>query len=366
MRSATRTLALAATTWVVAGACTGHTDPFDAPPADGDGDADGDSAGDAEEDGGPQDGDEEVDDASLSTGGGPITLVVQRLALTLTRLCDLDGDGDFDNSFADLGATTGELAAMALNTALQGSIDEEDRYLIHIPWVEDLAGPTDRSVVAISIGGVDSDVPVDTTDDFSGEEPFWGAAQDLDACGEPRYVFADATIVDGVVSSEEGTTLSPIAESVVTRGARATGTIEPGGRSATLEICAYSAVHDLGETEGLDESGDLTMLEVFLAGGAPMGIAMIPGFSPDVDMDHDGLESFVLDESYHVTHCIDGDLTTIAGRDCWRDPRMADGFSLTMRLECVAAELVGREPGWEDRVGGECAEPPATSLFDPT
>ena len=50
-------------------------------------------------------------------------------------------------------------------------------------------------------------------------------------------------------------------------------------------------------------------------------------------------KTFVLGGDGHIASCIDGDLTSIDGADCWRDGRMADGFSLNFYFSTVSARL---------------------------
>ena len=359
---------------VVASGCPQRTDPYDTPDADADADTDTDSDSDADTDAdgdaddGP-DGDHDARDAdgdgAVESGPGPITLVVQTAGLVVDRLCDFDGDGVNDNAIADLGSPAGDMAVLALNTAVQGSISEGSRLLLHMPHVEDRGGPTDSDAVVIVVDGVDTDVPVDPDDDFSGSEPFHADWDALDACGEPIHHFDDAQIGGGSMSATAATVFSPLGDFFELSDARLLGTIAAGGGSAEAEICGYSSIHTLGASAGIEEAGDLSMLEVLLAGGAVLGLDVLPGITPDVDLDEDGLEQFVLDEDGRIVQCIDGDTTTILGRECWQDERMADAVSFNFRFECVSARYVGREPGWEDRVRGTCEEPPDPSLWDP-
>jgi len=146
-------------------------------------------------------------------------------------------------------------------------------------------------------------------------------------------------------------------------GAQATGTVGPGGASVELSSCSYAAVGELGDVPW--PQGNVSVLEAILIGGAPFGVPLVPGMLPDVDVDRDGLEQFTLDEDGHLGTCIDGDGTLVEGRDCFRDPRMADGFSLNVRMVGLSARYAGRQPGWEQRVEGTCETRPEHSLFDP-
>jgi hypothetical protein len=149
------------------------------------------------------------------------------------------------------------------------------------------------------------------------------------------------------------------------RGTSLWGIVASGAKDAEILGCGYALIHDLGDVESFDDVGDLTMLETLIVGGAPLGFDEVPGLHPDVDLDDDGFERFVLDAEGHIEACVDGDSTHITGRDCWLDPRMADGFSMSLSFKAISARFAGRYPGWEDLVQGDCENPPEESLFDP-
>jgi hypothetical protein len=313
-----------------------------------------------------------------------MTMVVRQLTILTDRLCDLDADGDPDNAIADLGDTNGQLFAMGINTLLEGGADHRltAPVVAHVPLVEDLTIPDDPAVVMILFEGLDDEVvnperpeergTRDASDDFSGDERFWVKANNIDACGEPLHCFPGANIGDGTLMMAESGSIS-LAQvgipptSFIIDGARIRGTIEPFGRQADLWACGYGRVQDLALARNLgpNEHPDLTLLEILLAGGAAFGMPTMPGLTPDVDLDGDGLERFELDADSRLTACIDGDgHTVVPGRDCWQDERFADGVSINAELQTVGAQLVGLEPGWRDLVSGECDAWPSSSLWD--
>jgi hypothetical protein len=255
--------------------------------------------------------------------------------------------------------------AMAMNTLARASIEEEgNRLLLHAPWLDDCVTPEDPDAVVMMVSGADTDVPTNPDDDFSGAEPLWAGGRSLDACGEPTSYFPSVRIVDRAISAENGTALVPLGSVAVRAfGARADGTVEAGTRAADLVICAYALIADLGAKAW--PLGNVTVLEAVLSGGASFGMPQVPGLLPDVDVDADGLERFVTDgEDFHIVRCIDGDGALLEGRDCWQDPRMADGFSLNVRMVGIRAVFAGREPDWADDVDGSCDAPADHSLFD--
>lgn len=67
---------------------------------------------------------------------------------------------------------------------------------------------------------------------------------------------------------------------------------------------------------------------------------------PDIDIDGDGLETYVVDFGGNISHCFDapppggGDPVRIDGPDCLHDPRMADGFSFCSAFHGIPAALI--------------------------
>lgn len=124
-----------------------------------------------------------------------------------------------------------------------------------------------------------------------------------------------------------------------------TGGVEPDGEFAAA-FCGSIPVSELDIPVALGELGQRTLLEVFLSGGLLFGRAVVPGIGLDIDHDGDGLESIEVDADGRFARCIDGDRTTIPGQGCWRDPRIADGASITVDVSGARARFAGLEPGW--------------------
>jgi len=351
----------AATLVALAGCGAAHEDggPDGAPDGDADPAADADRREDADGDGGSTEPDEEA-----TPDPGPMTLVAAEVALVDERACDLDGDGVGDNAIAGLGASDRAFWAAAATSLMQGYVEEGWRLTFHLPAVDDRAGPQDPDTLLVTFSGVDLEDPPNAADDFSGIEPFWIPGTQLDACGEPLCSFRSARIEAGELRASGG-----VAEltfpGLYARAAQVTGRIDPGGTGAELSVCGYLRIQDLGRTQTPGGPDDPTMLELFVAGGAGFGVPSIPGLSPDIDVDGDGLERLLVDATNRIVTCIDGDGTPAEGSDCWQDDAMADAFSLTGRITAVGASFAGRQPGWEGLVVGTCDDPPDASVLDP-
>lgn len=296
----------------------------------------------------------------MRVGGGSMTNVVMEGTVLTERLCDVDGDGSLDNAVGNLGSPNAELLALFLSSLFRGAIEFESRLVIHFPWVDDLRRPADDDLVIVPFDG--RDVDLDPSDDFLGAEPFYIEANELDACGEPASYLVGARLTEGNLLARGGVIPGLLSQDVAAHNAELTGTVQPQGAGSDLLLCGYITTHDLGA----GSRDGWTLLELFLAGGAPIGMSSVSGLTPDIDVDGDGLERYELDEQYQLRACIDGNRIETTGRECWRDESMADGFSLTMRLLSTSATFAGREPDWQLSVQGSCdAGPPDSSLLDP-
>jgi hypothetical protein len=307
------------------------------------------------------DADAEVD-VDVAWTPGPLTLVTRELTLLEDRPCDLDGDGDLDNAIADLGSPYSSLYAMAIAATVNGAIDDGlFRLMLHFQWLEQSPAVADTDIGVVMFRGADTDYPRDPSDDFTGEEQFYADARFLDACGEPIYLWPEGR-VEARRFGYQG-----VAVGIELAGGDAIvhgdfeGEFGPDGRTLEGRMCASARIADVGAAYALE---GLSSLELILAGGELLGIVG-PGVLPDLDLDGDGLERFTLDETGRIEACIDGDgFTVIDGRDCWRDPRMADGFALSFGMSLLPAAFAGREPGWELMVPGRCdGGLPAESAF---
>jgi len=322
-----------------------------------------DSGSDPDE-GGRPDAAEAGADADDGPAAGPLTNVVEGILLSDQRMCDLDASGTADNSFADLGARGFAVVSALLAAAIDGPIDVDgQRFLVHFPWIDDLATPEDVTAPFILFEGVDTDDPRDSSDDFSGTEPYYASHVSLDSCGEPTYWFVEGHIADGTLTAtSRGVLVLGNDYPIAVRGSQARGHLEPRGAAMSVSVCGYVLVRDLGALAGIEDL-HCTILEMLLF---PERCATVPvsGITPDIDLDGDGLERFADDGDGRIAACLDGDGQTIPGADCWQDDRIADAFSITLELQTVGAAFAGLEPGWQDEIEGpECTDPPEQSAW---
>jgi len=344
-----------------------HDDPATpGPDADADGDADIDA--DLDHDGDTDEPDRDGDvDGDSSTDAAPVpgsfTLIVEEARFLTERFCDIDDNGEEDNTLADMGSPAGEMLAMILNSALDSELDLVSRLMMHYPDIDDLAGPSDADILVITFGGVDIDNPPDPTDDFDGDETFYVGGDYVDPCGEPLYYYTEGYFEDGYGWARGEDVILPLGGFAGFTATESFGTFEPYGAGGEGVTCGYATIHALGEGADLWDGVDLTVLELLVTGGGPMGLPAVPGALPDLDLDGDGLEMFVVDDEGHIVRCVDGDHSVLDGRDCWRDEGMRDGFSFVLGMSAVSAHLAGLEHHWQDEVEGTCEAPPEESLW---
>lgn len=275
--------------------------------------------------------------------------------------CDLDGNGTLDNAIADLGSPGSELFSGFLNGWLESRYAQASPMIFHFPWIDDRDRPEDAETELIVAATVDTDLPRNREDNFSGDEPFIVEADSLDPCGEPLNVISHIEITDGAVETRvSGVFPFRATEDLPLRRASMTGAVEPGFTGeGSWTVCGVATIYDAGSRGAAFADHHLSFLAAFLGGGSSFGMPGIPGLTPDVDLDGDGLERLELDAEGQVATCIDGDMAVIAGPDCWQDSRMADGFSTNASFRTTTGACVGRELLAE----GSCTAPPAASLW---
>ena len=264
--------------------------------------------------------------------------------------CDLNGDGTVDNA---IGVALNDAARMALSNfvttrSFQGNpvvslleLEGPDPLMLSMPWTMGGAG------------GLDTDMPADPNDNYSGNEPFFVLPQTLDTAGRatPRL---QAQATAGVVTSNQGTfvlTLPNGGTFSLQRLELATisGTLEASGSGPTsmsIRLCGAQTAgsfHRIANATPFGGNG-VTILDTLVVGATFFAIHIAPT-QPDVDVDGDGLEQFQdVDGNGLIDLCIDGNGTQIAGHDCPLDPRIADGYSVAWDITSVSVRLAGLAP----------------------
>ncbi len=253
----------------------------------------------------------------------------------LDGAADPDGDGQPDNI---LGSDDG--LRNLLNVSIGQNLDDGSmRQLTELRDFDGL-GSDDPDATMVLYGGIDSDVPAVTGDDFNGDEDYYFDRLwvDYDDCS-PKAVL-DASYTDGVVTATADLTMFYVASL--------------GGfldiARARLEASIVADTKGARTVDGEPARFGGAMLQCPLASGpgfigfsAQQDLANVFDIQPDIDLDGDGLETVQAD-SAGIISCTDGDGTVITGELCGCDPRMADGYSIVFVLDTRGAAILGPAP----------------------
>lgn len=284
-------------------------------------------------------------------------------------LCDYSGDGARDAVLNDGLGTLGALLILATQPAFATS-PHGGAYLIGLD--DPSLATTDTSLRLATLALLDLDG--DVADDFSGVEPFRVGPEVREG---DRPLYSQACSLEGrVLRCRGGTLRLPLLNSIVAYLADAqveanltvdasSGTERILPEAGSLGLCGalpLSLLDDYEDVFGPFASGspgttvplapcdpelvrrDVTLTDVILSGAVltASGLYLINPTQPDVDLDGDGLEYFVLTPSTAdcqgtVAACIDGDGTVVEGHACTRDPRFVDGWSVFGALDVAGA-----------------------------
>ncbi|HEY8432206.1 MAG TPA: DUF4215 domain-containing protein [Sandaracinaceae bacterium] len=290
-----------------------------------------------------------------------IAMVVRSLALADMGGCDLNGDGTPDNAFQ---RALGVLAPL-LNTFIGMALEGGDISVLlgflglETPWADD----PDLRVAWLQGNDADGDA----SNNFTGDGQFWVDPASIGADGSP-VTSVQARLASNMLSGGPETIPLPLPipiELNLYQG-HVRGRIVPGATPALEDglLCGGVAVSLLAFLDGAlgafgggletdppcDGGAPAGLLDLIVAGGTASiaGIPLPPfrATPPDLDLDGDGLEGFVIERGDGgdcqpvIVACIDGDRTRIDGRDCYARAEIGDGYSAAFDFAAIAATLV--------------------------
>jgi hypothetical protein len=237
---------------------------------------------------------------------------------------DITGDGVPDNMLAGI--------APLSNPTIASSIENGTGiFLLDLTGWEDAPEDDDDLAVTLYLG-VDADTPPDPSNNTSGQGRFLVIDRQFDVSCNPltRQL---GSVADGVLSA------SPEVWQFIVAGV---GTLEY--RRIELE---FEVEPDLSAISGKFGTAwtvcNLSRVSgPLFAGGSLLDVIVnqLGHFVPDLDLDGDGLEE-LLGDGQRVIGCIDGDGTPIEGEGCVCDPRIADGYSVSVAVHGVPATIEG-------------------------
>jgi hypothetical protein len=274
--------------------------------------------------------------------------------------CDYSGDGMPDNRLARaLGGAAGFLNPMIEDAIAAGDII----LLFSFLGLDDPSGAMDDSLRTIMMQGEDADMNPDNN--LGGMGEFYAPVDAFDADGNPETSL-ESQIVSRMLTGGPEDLFVPIGLPIALelKLGRINGTtVATAGRLSGIDeglLCGVAPVGTFALLPNLirmftevpppcnDPDEPDNFADLMIGGAALFGISIGPA-QPDVDLDGDGLESYVVDDTSDdgldcqavIVACIDGDGTRIEGRNCQVDGRFADGFSAALPFTAVSAEILG-------------------------
>ena len=312
---------------------------------------------------------EQCDDANPARwdGCGPDCLLEQSQVIRTLEIggpavgCDFSGDGVPDNSF---GRALRSVLPLVNDMFLRRSIEDGDVILLlSMMGLDDPSGRDDSSFTIAWMQGDDADA--DPANNLGGAGLFHPGMGALDPAGNPVASFESDVRGASLMGGPEDISIPLGFLPLDIRDARLHGTttssgadgqlwsIEEGLLCGAMPLSGFAFLPNLTDLFGgtttppCDETMEPSTMADLLVGGAPTGFLLpLRGADPDVDLDGDGLESFIVDSSGPagcqpvIIACIDGDGTRLEGRDCPLDPRFADGFSTGLPFTSIRAQIV--------------------------
>ncbi len=327
---------------------------------------------------------EQCDDGNLTRWDGcsPDCLREQGIAMEAFFIagntgrvgCDFSGDGRPDNAFGRaLGAAAG-----ILNTAITNGISNGN-FILQLGFIglRDPLGISEQNIRVGWMRGFDGDMDVQNNGDPGNPQRVSMAT--LNALGLPAANYQSNILMTHLDGGPEDilldlpgpmgmpfsfhlgrSSLHGTISNDMTRISRF-GSLADGTNDG--QLCGAVVARDLasvpnffsliaGGGGGGGGGGGTrgTFLEA-LVGGYTVMIPIIGSFAvgpqqPDVDLDNDGLESYIATPGTgrvapRIVTCIDGDGTRIDGEMCQFDPRMADGFTAAFQAYGPWIRFVG-------------------------
>lgn len=278
--------------------------------------------------------------------------------------CDFSGDGDPDNALA---RALGAAATIFINPQLEDQIGSSILIVTELLGLEDASATTDDSLRTAMFVGVDADS--NDTNNLSGSAEMYISSDGFDGMGNPDTSFESAIAGSQLSGGPEDLQLPlPVGLGITLQmhmhqGRISADTVASSGTLSHMDdglLCGAVPVSDFAGLElpfmslpitippACDGGDDATLTDFMIGGFSVFGLHIGPE-ALDVDIDGDGLEQIIIDDTSEtgfpcqpvVEACIDGDGTRYEGRDCTTRPEIADGFSAALQFSSVKVNVVG-------------------------
>ena len=269
--------------------------------------------------------------------------------------CDLDGSGSPDNAF---GTAPNDAARSLMNSFSNNDLHRNGGALVNLTIMTNLADPTGRDAPNLLLG------------QFLGQDVDRSVANNFDATDmfpvDPRTVTMNGPLLGWLQGSITASTLSAHADRMMlpftvssqsenqpnfveihnmslVNVAVTTEQTSMGERIGSLSgrLCGAVLIHSMAQLRNSSGVGGPTYLDDVALGVDYLNYHIDPT-QPDQDLDGDQLEHLMdTDGDMQVDLCIDGNGTQIIGTSCVMDPRIADGYSMSVQIQAVRARISG-------------------------
>ena len=275
-------------------------------------------------------------DPGCALEAGRTYIVAEAVLEPSTVGFDLGGDGVVDNALGLVPASVRQSVNDGFAEAILGGGFPA---LVHmVGWTEPLTSPQTLRIQIFS--GRDADQ--DPTTNLTGQGEFFVGLGEFDvncrAIGEARE---PAVLDAGRLTASWAEFGYPV----------------PGGRGTFTLVDTHLEATFAPDLTGFDAllGGGVTFCALsvvpFPGGQFPGSVldvlvndpAIQTAVVPDLDLDGDGFER-VVGDGVSVVRCVDGDGTSIPGRECPCHPAIADAFSVGLSWRGVGARIVGVQP----------------------
>lgn len=275
-----------------------------------------------------------------------------------TMGCDLDGDGTPDNKF---GLAPNDAARNLMTSFATNDLHRDGAILVNLMFMTNLADPAGRNDPDFRLGmllGQDTDAL--SANNFDQSTAFPIDPRSL-AGNAPLLGWLHGAIANSTLSTHADRMILPLTISaampnapnmvemhnmslvgvVLTTDQTAMGERIAG---ASGRLCGAVTAHSMAQLRNSSGVGGPTYLDDVALGVNYLTYQITPT-QPDQDLDGDGKERFMdTDGDMQIDLCIDGNGTQIVGTSCVSDPRIADGYSMSVQISAVRARIGGVAP----------------------
>ena len=269
--------------------------------------------------------------------------------------CDLNGDGTPDNAF---GTAPNDAARSLMTSFSNNDLHRNGGLLVNLAILTSLTDPAGRNDANFQLGWfLGQDLDASVANNFNEQDSFPIDRRSLSGDG-PLLSWLQASIANSTLAAHADRMELPLTISSQTANQPnfilidkmslvdlvvTTEQTAVGERIGSVAGRLCGAVHISSMSQLINSSGvgGPTYLDDVALGVDYLNYHITPT-QPDQDLDGDGLEHVMdTDGDLQIDLCIDGNGTQIIGTSCVTDPRIADGYSMSVQIQAVRALISG-------------------------